>query len=96
MYNDTVSKLSKKYLGKDAVYNFINNLIEESKYFSEMMKKHFNEELAMTKEDDEDFKISTKCLIWENNYIDNDVRVKNHCHITGKYRIAKFLSCFIT
>ena len=54
MYNDTLSKLSKTYLGKDAVYNFINSLIEESKYLSEMMKKHFNVELAMTKEDDED------------------------------------------
>ena len=30
-------------------------MIEESKYCSEVMKKHFNKELVMTKEDDEDF-----------------------------------------
>ena len=36
-------------------------MIEVSKCCSEVMKKHFNKELAMTKEDNEDFKNSTKC-----------------------------------
>ena len=40
-----------RHLGKDAVYNFINNMVEESKYCSDVMKKHFNKELVMTKED---------------------------------------------
>ena len=43
------SKPFKSYLGKDAVYNFINSMTEESKYCSEVMKKHFNKELVMTK-----------------------------------------------
>ena len=30
-------------------------MIEESKYCSNVMKKHFNKELVMTKEDNEDF-----------------------------------------
>ena len=46
------------YLGEDIVYNFRNNLIEESKDCSGMMKKHFNKELVMIKEDNEDFKNS--------------------------------------
>ena len=33
--DDTFSKSFQTYLGKDAVYNFINSLIEESKYCSE-------------------------------------------------------------
>ena len=37
--------------------------IEESKYFSEVMKKHFNKKLVMTEEDNEDFKNSTKSWI---------------------------------
>ena len=40
--NDRFSKLFKTYFGKDAVYNFINNMTEESKYCSDVMKKHFN------------------------------------------------------
>ena len=44
-------------------------MIEESKYCSEVMKKHFNKELVMTKEDNEDFKNSTKCWICDNDYV---------------------------
>ena len=33
------------------------------------MKKHFNKELVLTKEDDEDFENSTKCCICGNRDI---------------------------
>ena len=46
---DKLSKPFKQCLRKDAVYNFISNMIKESKYCSEMMKKYFNKELVMTK-----------------------------------------------
>ena len=69
-----ISKPFKTNLGKDAVYNFINSMIEESKYYNKVMKKHFNKELVMTKKEIEDFKNSTKCWICDNDYIDtNDV-----------------------
>ena len=48
-------------------------MIEESKYCSKVMKKHFNEKLVMTIEDNENFKNSSKCWICDNDYIDNDV-----------------------
>ena len=70
-------------------------MIEESKYCSEVMKKHFNKELVMTKEDNEDFKNSTKCWICDNDYVDNDVKVRDHCHITGKYRGSAHRDCNI-
>ena len=38
----------------------------------------------MTKKDNEDFNNSTKCWICDNAY--GDVKVRDHCHITGKYR----------
>ena len=78
----------KRYLDKDAVYDFINSMIEDSKYFGEVMKKHINKELVITKKDNEDFKNSTKCWICDNGFVDNDVKVRNHCHITGKYNSA--------
>ena len=40
----------------------------------------------MTKEDNGDFKNSAKCWICQNVYVDNDVKVRDHCYITGKYR----------
>ena len=59
------------------------------------MKKHFNKKLVMTEEDNEDFKNSTKSWIWDNDYIDTDVKVRNHCHITGKYRGSSHKDCNI-
>ena len=49
------------------------------------MKKLLNKELLMTKEDNEYFKNSTECWICDNDYVDNDVTVRDYCHITGKY-----------
>ena len=40
----------------------------------------------MTKKDIEDFKNSTKCWICDNINVEGDVKVNDHCHITGKYR----------
>ena len=51
------------------------------------MKKHFNKEFVMTKEDDEDFENSTKCWICDNDYIDGDVEVRDHCCVTGKLEV---------
>ena len=47
----------------------------------------------MTKEDHEDFKNSTKCWICDNSYIDNDAKVRDHCHITEKYRGSADRDC---
>ena len=47
------------------------------------MKKHFNKELGMTKKENKNFNSTTKYCIWDD---DGDVNVRDHCHITGKYR----------
>ena len=49
------------------------------------MKKHLNKELVITKEENEDFRNSTKCWIGDNNYVHNYVKVRDHCHTTRKY-----------
>ena len=36
---DKFSKPFKTYLGEDAVYNFINNMMKESKHYSDVIKK---------------------------------------------------------
>ena len=61
------------------VYNFINSMIEESRYCSKVMKKSFNKELVITK-------TSAKCWICDNNYVDSDVKGWDHCHIIRKDR----------
>ena len=39
-----------------------------------MIEQHFTKELVMTNENNEGFKNSTKCWIFGNDYIDNDVK----------------------
>ena len=56
------SKSFKPYLSEDAVYNFINSMLGKSKYYRDVMEKHFKKELVMTKKDNEHFENSTtKC-----------------------------------
>ena len=70
-------------------------MIEENKYFSDKMKKHFNKELVMTTEDNEDFKKSTKYWICDNAYFGGYVKVRDRLHITRKYRSSPHRDCNI-
>ena len=93
--DDKFCKPFKSYLSEDAVYNFSSSMIEESKYCSDVMGKHFNKKLVMTKKDNEDFENSSECWLCDNDYIDGDVEVRYHCHITRKYRGSAHRDCNI-
>ena len=58
------------------------------------MKKHFNKNLIMSAEKKEEFKRSNICWIC-GKLINFDKKVRDHCHITGKYRGAAHWSCNI-
>ena len=49
------------------------------------MKKYLNKGLVLTKKDNKDFKNFTKCWFCD-VYVDSDVKIRDHCHITGKNR----------
>ena len=49
------------------------------------MKKHFNQNVIMTKEE-EQFQSSNTCWICEK--LIDDEKVRGHCHMTGKFRGA--------
>ena len=61
-------------------------MTEESKYCTDTMKKHFNKKSVMAKDNDEYFESSAKYWIFDNVYVECDVKVRKYCHITGKYR----------
>ena len=58
------------------------------------MKKHFNKNLVMTALENEAFERSSICWIC-GKLINLDEKVRDHCHITGKYRGAAHWSCNI-
>ena len=90
--DDKFSKPFKTYLGKDAVYKFINNMIEESKYCSEAIRNILRKNSWWLKEDNENCINVTKCWICDNDYVDNDVKIRDYCHITGKYGGSNILN----
>ena len=55
------------------------------------MKKHFNKNLIMSAEEEEQFEKSEIC--WICNKLIDDNKVRDHCHITGKHRGAAHWNC---
>ena len=51
-----------------------------------MIKKHFNKNLIMSVEDEERFQSSSKCWVCDKLFDVGDNKVRDHCHVTGKYR----------
>ena len=49
----------------------------------------------MTKKYNEDCENSTNCWIYDNDYIDNNLKVRDHCHITVKPRGYAHRNCNI-
>ena len=70
-------------------------MIEESKYCNDVMKNYFNKEIVITKDVNGDFENSTKCWFCDNDYVNNDVKVRDHWNITGKYRGSAHRDCNI-
>ena len=52
------------------------------------MKRHFNKNLVMAAEENESFEMTNICWICSGLIDCDDNEVKDHCHITGKYRGA--------
>lgn len=92
-YDDKYSQPLKIYRGEKAVYTFMEYLLDEVKYCKKVMKKEFNKPLIMTKEDEEKFLKANECYICNKKYTDKDIIVRDHCHITGKYRGSAHQEC---
>ena len=83
------------YRGKDAVFKFIRSIFKEYGYCRSVMKKHFNKNLVMTAEQNKEFERSNICWICGKLIDCANNTVRDHCHITGKYRGAAHWSCNI-
>ena len=92
-YDDKYSKPVQIYRGENAVYKFMEKMLGEVKYCKNIMKNKFNKPLMMTDNDELSFKLEQKCHICDESYKDKDVRVRDHCHITGKYRGSAHQDC---
>ena len=92
-YDDKYTQPMKIYRGEKAVYTFLEYMLDEVKYCKRIIKKEFNKPLKMTKENEEKFQKAEECHICNKKYTADDIRVRDHCHITGKFRGSAHQEC---
>lgn len=89
-YNDSLSKFNL-YTGVDCITWFVEQLekiSDEIKYILDNPEK-----MVFTDEDLLNFNASESCHICEKIFVDNEIKVRDHCHFTGKFRGAAHSNC---
>ena len=92
-YDQKYSRDVVIYRGEDCIQKFMKCMFEEVKNCQSIIRDNFNKPLKMTDEDEKSFKEATHCHICEKKYRVDDVSVRDHCHVTGKYRGSAHQSC---
>ena len=81
------------FRGENAAYQFIEVILIEFKYCKKLIKKHLNKNLIMTEKEEEQFQSSNTCWIWKKLIDDDDEKIRDYCHVTGRFRGAAHWSC---
>ena len=92
-YKDNYSKPIQRYRGKNALFKSMEKMLEEVQYCKGIVKERFNKPLKMSENDELRFKLMDKCHICNKKYKDKDVRVRDHCHVTGKFKGSAHQEC---
>ena len=93
--DDRFTKPIVVYRGENAAYEFIKAILKEYKYCRKVMNKHFNKNLIMSEKEEHLFPQSNSCWICR-KLIDNDEeKVRDNYHVTGKFRDVAHGSCNI-
>ena len=62
-------------------------MVDETKYYSEVVTKNVNKKFVLTRKDNEEF------WICDNVSVDVNVKSRDYCHITEKYRRPSHRYC---
>ena len=89
--DDTYSLPLKIFFGSNCVNKFLQWVFNQRKRCNQIIKQYFNKPIIMTKEDEERYNSADTCWICD-KLIDKD-KVRDHCHVTGKFRGAAHKKC---
>ena len=92
--DDKFTKAIVVFREENAAYEFVKAILKKYEYCKKVMKKHFNKNLIMS-EEEEQFQQSITCWICKKRIDDDDENVRDHCHISGKFRGTAHWSCNI-
>ena len=83
--DDKFTKPIVVFRGENAAYEFIKAILKEYQYCKKVMNKHFSKNLIVS-EEEEEFQSRNMCWICEKLIENDDEKVRDYCHITGKFR----------
>ena len=102
-YDNRYSKPVEIYRGEDCIEKFILKMLSEVEDCQRIVRERFQKPLVMTVQNERDFQNAIKCHICERRFKAKDLlihddgdimnKVRDHCHITGKYRGAAHSDC---
>ena len=82
---------TKKEPKKDVALKFVKSL---EKTIRKIYKKFkFPKKIIFTEKDEKDFNDAKKCYACEKEFLEENEKVKDHCHFPVKYRGAACISC---
>ena len=91
--DDKFSKDVVVYRGVDCVSRFTACILDEYEYCRRICRDYFNKSLIMSAEEEEMFQNACSCWFCGRLFDLMDEKVRDHCHISGKFRGAAHFSC---
>ena len=89
--DDRFTLPTKPFTGNNSVNDFIKWGFIQQKRINQIIDNHFNKKLKMTMKNENNYQNSEICWICSQKIIKDKVR--DHCHITGKFRGAAHKEC---
>ena len=91
--DDRFTKDVVVYRGKDCVGKFIEAIFCEYEYCKGVVRDYFNKNLVISVEEEEAFQRAKNCWICRKLFDLIDEKVRDHCHVGGRFRGAAHFSC---
>src|SRR6266536_1392957 len=91
--NDKFSKPFKMFRGKDAIPKFFESLFQEEEEIIKHMKTFKKTDMIMTLAQRDEYNLATKCYLCDDIFTKDNKKVRDHCHVSGKYRGAAHEKC---
>ena len=92
-YNDKYTKPVQIHRGEKPIKTFMQEKVKEVQYCQKISATKFKKPLKMSDEDEQHFQEAKECHICNQAYASKDIRVRDHCHITGNYRGSAHQDC---
>ena len=95
-YDKKYSKPAVIYRGENVIEKFIQHLFREVKDCQKIITERAKRKLVMSASDEKDFRNAKKCWICQKGYKGDEgenIPVRDHCHMTGKYRGSAHKKC---